>query len=81
MSQWQVRISTLLILSLAPLQTLPAKAALSATAEIRTDVGLSLLSVKGRAPKTGYSRNQFGTAWSVSLKRLYEAKISSSAAS
>ena len=27
------------------------------------DMGLQALPVKGRAPKTGYSRDQFGQAW------------------
>lgn len=63
MSHWNVRISVLLILSLTQLSYLSAQAATSDLPEIRAENALSTLAVKGRAPKTGYSRSEFGTAW------------------
>ena len=64
MSYWNVRISALLILSLAPLAPLAQlQAAESTLSEVRAESALSTLAVKGRAPKTGYSRGQFGSTW------------------
>ena len=58
MSRWQVRITILLAVGLslgqAPLEGSTKTAA----------VVLETLAVKGRAPKTGYDRAQFGPAWS-----------------
>ncbi|CAB4590808.1 MAG: DUF1524 domain-containing protein [Actinobacteria bacterium] len=58
MSRWQIRISVLLIagavVGQAPLEAAPKTA----------EAVLETLAVKGRAPKTGYERSQFGPAWS-----------------
>ena len=57
MSRWEIRIAVALALALggfvAPSQAAPVPA---------VDL-LSQLAVKGRAPKTGYTRDQFGQAW------------------
>jgi hypothetical protein len=57
MSRWQIRISALLILGVSlgqgPVEALPNSAS-----EV-----LDTLVVKGRAPKTGYEREQFGQTW------------------
>jgi Protein of unknown function (DUF1524) len=58
MSRWQVRISVLLILG-----TVTGQAPLEASTKTAAAV-LESLAVKGRAPKTGYDRAQFGPAWS-----------------
>ena len=57
MSRWEIRAALSLSLFLAALPQSAAAAQLKAV-----DVVENLL-VKGRAPKTGYSRDQFGTAW------------------
>lgn len=57
MSLWQIRLTLSLFLFLA---SFPQKAQ-SAT-PTTLDV-ISTLQVKGRAPKTGYTRNQFGPSW------------------
>jgi hypothetical protein len=51
-----VRVLILLVLAVVPLVT-PSTPAPSA------DTVLATLAVKGRAPKTGYAREQFGPAW------------------
>ena len=58
MSRWQIRIATLLILGVAM-----GQAPLEASTKTAEAV-LETLAVKGRAPKTGYERSQFGPAWS-----------------
>ena len=58
MSRWEIRIALVVTLFLTAIPQ-EAKAAAPTTIDL---VG-SLL-VKGRAPKTGYSRAQFGPAWS-----------------
>jgi hypothetical protein len=58
MSRWQVRISLLLAVGLSL-----GQAPLEASAKTASAV-LEMLAVKGRAPKTGYERSQFGPAWS-----------------
>ena len=58
MSRWEIRIALVLSLFLAALP----QEALSASPTTVDVVGT--LIVKGRAPKTGYSRAQFGAAWS-----------------
>jgi hypothetical protein len=58
MSRWQVRISLLLAVGL-----LMGQAPLEASTKTASAV-LEALAVKGRAPKTGYERSQFGPAWS-----------------
>ena len=58
MSGWQVRISILLAVGLSM-----GQAPLEASTKTASAV-LETLAVKGRAPKTGYERSQFGPAWS-----------------
>ena len=57
MSRWEIRIALALALFLAGL---PEGA--QAVQPTVVDV-IAAMSVKGRAPKTGYSRAQFGSAW------------------
>ena len=65
MSRWEIRLAIGLIAifgaSLMPLQA-QAVAFVQASEVSATSV-LESLAVKGRAPKTGYSREQFGQAW------------------
>jgi hypothetical protein len=58
MSRWQIRISVLLVMGIAM-----GQAPLEASTKTAVAV-LETLAVKGRAPKTGYERSQFGPAWS-----------------
>ena len=62
MSRWEIRIATLIgamVVGFTPSATTAAEQQPGlATAVLET------LAVKGRAPKTGYSRDQFGQAWS-----------------
>ena len=65
MSQWEKRVAVAIILGLS----LPALSTTSSAATIRLSQisavdALSSLPVKGRAAKTGFSRDQFGPAWS-----------------
>ncbi len=57
MSHWEIRIALCLALFLTGLPEASSAAAPTVTQVIAT------LAVKGRAPKTGYTREQFGTAW------------------
>jgi hypothetical protein len=57
MSHWEIRIALVLTLFLAGIPE--ASSAVSPTV---SDV-IATMAVKGRAPKTGYAREQFGTAW------------------
>ena len=57
MSHWEIRIALVLTLFLAGIPE-----ASSAATPTVTDV-IATMAVKGRAPKTGYTRDQFGTAW------------------
>lgn len=57
MSLWEIRIALCLSLFMA---ALPQNA--EAAQPTAVDVVVKL-AVKGRAPKTGYARDQFGTAW------------------
>ena len=61
MSRWEIRIATLigaLVVGFTPSATTAAEQQPGlATAVLET------LAVKGRAPKTGYTRAQFGQAW------------------
>jgi len=60
MSRWEIRIATVvgvLLVGLTPTVTTAAEQPGLASAVLET------LPVKGRAPKTGYSRDQFGQAW------------------
>jgi hypothetical protein len=61
MSRWEIRISVLLaavVVGFAPGNSVAAQP----EAGLATAV-LETLPVKGRAPKTGYTRAQFGAAW------------------
>jgi len=65
MSRWEIRVAIGLIgiigASLMPLQ---AQAVVFVqTSEVSASSVLESLAVKGRAPKTGYSREQFGQTW------------------
>lgn len=58
MSRWQIQIAVLLVAGVVMGQV-PVEAS-TKTAE----AVLETLAVKGRAPKTGYERSQFGPTWS-----------------
>jgi hypothetical protein len=58
MSLWEKRLTALLIIGAIVVPSPPATAA-----ETTAAVALETLSVKGRAPKTGYTRAQFGPSW------------------
>ena len=61
MSRWEIRIATVIgamVLGFTP--------SMSTAAEVQPGLAtavLETLPVKGRAPKTGYTRDQFGQAW------------------
>jgi len=60
MSRWEIRIATVIgavVLGISPSATTATEQPGPATAVLET------LPVKGRAPKTGYTRDQFGPAW------------------
>ncbi|CAN2241575.1 HNH endonuclease family protein [Candidatus Planktophila dulcis] len=60
MSRWEIRIATVIAamaLGLSPTATTASEQPGLAIAALET------LPVKGRAPKTGYTRDQFGQAW------------------
>ena len=60
MSRWEIRIATVigaLVVGLTPTVSMATEQPGLATAVLET------LPVKGRAPKTGYTRDQFGQAW------------------
>lgn len=60
MSRWEIRIATVIgamLVGLTPTIASSAEQSGLATAALET------LSVKRRAPKTGYTRDQFGQAW------------------
>ena len=60
MSRWEIRIATVIaamVLGLTPTATTAAEQPGLAIASLET------LPVQGRAPKTGYTRDQFGQAW------------------
>lgn len=61
MSRWEIRIALALSVAVMGLST-PSALAAESEPGIATTV-LETLPVKGRAPKTGYSRTQFGPAW------------------
>ena len=58
MSFWEKRLIALLVVGAIVVPTPPAIAA-----DTKAAVVLETLSVKGRAPKTGYTRAQFGPSW------------------
>jgi hypothetical protein len=65
MSHWERRISAALILGLfLPVLSNTSSPASIRLAQISVADALSQLPVKGRAAKTGFSRDQFGPAWS-----------------
>jgi len=60
MSRWEIRIAIVIgamVLGSTPVVTTSAESPGLSTSVLET------LPVKGRAPKTGYSRDQFGPAW------------------
>ncbi len=57
MSRWEIRIALLLTICLSGIADTAVAAQPTAVSVV------SILPVKGRAPKTGYARDQFGTAW------------------
>ena len=65
MSRWEIRLAIGLVGALfASGIAAPAQAIrYSEATEVTASSVLSLLPVKGRAPKTGYTRAQFGQAW------------------
>jgi hypothetical protein len=61
MSRWEIRIAVLLTSAIAGIT---APSAVSAESKVGLAIAvLETLPVKGRAPKTGYARDQFGQAW------------------
>ena len=65
MSRWEIRLAIGLIGSLlaSGISITSQAAAFSQASEVTASSVLSTLPVKGRAPKTGYTRAQFGQAW------------------
>jgi hypothetical protein len=64
MSLWEKRLTALLIFGAIVVPSPPARAADTKASETKATVVLETLLVKGRAPKTGYTRAQFGPSWS-----------------
>jgi len=65
MSRWEIRVAIGLIGFFAA-STIPQVAqatTFTAATEVTASSALATLAVKGRAPKTGYTRAQFGQAW------------------
>jgi hypothetical protein len=61
MSRWEIRIATVIGALLVGLTPSVTTACLNNQGWLQRY--LRLLPVKGRAPKTGYTRDQFGQAW------------------
>jgi hypothetical protein len=61
MSRWEIRIA-LLLLPASLIVTTPSLEAAEAKSGLATAL-LETLPVKGRAPKTGFSRDEFGQTW------------------
>jgi hypothetical protein len=65
MSRWEVGLAIALVGAvftggvIAPADAVPVKA----TSEVSAVEALATLAVKGRAPKTGYARSEFGQTW------------------
>jgi hypothetical protein len=65
MSRWEIRLAIALISAvfaggmMSSAQAAPVKAIV----EISAIEALATLAVKGRAPKTGYARSEFGQTW------------------
>ncbi|MEJ6761077.1 MAG: HNH endonuclease family protein [Candidatus Planktophila sp.] len=65
MSRWEIRIALLLIPVLIP-ATMAVGVPISAASDVKPGLAIAALEtlpVKGRAPKTGYTRAQFGQRW------------------
>ena len=65
MNRWEIRVAIGLIGFFAA-STIPQVAqatTFTAATEVTASSALATLAVKGRAPKTGYTRAQFGQAW------------------
>jgi len=60
MSAWEIRIATVIAALLVGVAPTPSQADVAPELAITT---LESLPVKGRAPKTGYTRAQFGPTW------------------
>lgn len=58
MSHWEIRLSAVVMGIAMVLSSAPAHASGEKASAV-----LETLAVKGRAPKTGYTRDQFGQAW------------------
>ena len=65
MSRWEIRLAIALIGVIAApgLAVTAQAAAFVAVSEVTASSALASLPVKGRAPKTGYTRAQFGQTW------------------
>lgn len=65
MSRWEIRLAIALIgVVVAPAMAVTAQATpFVAASEVTASSALASLPVKGRAPKTGYTRAQFGQTW------------------
>lgn len=65
MSQWEVRVAIGLIglFTFATIPQIAQATPFAAATEVTASSALATLAVKGRAPKTGYTRAQFGQAW------------------
>ena len=65
MSRWEIRLTIAIVLLLAaPSVPQPALGTtFVAETEVSASATLASLPIKGRAPKTGYSRAQFGPTW------------------
>jgi len=61
MSRWEIRIA--IVISAMVVWLTPAVMAAAETQSGLATAVLETLPVKGRAPKTGYTRDQFGAAW------------------
>ena len=61
MSRWELRIAVLITAAIVGIMA-PAAVSAESKAGLAAAV-LETLPVKGRAPKTGYTRDQFGQAW------------------
>ena len=63
---WGLALAALLVAGFAPVTPVSAALVNGATKPKKSDAAISVLNtlvVKGRAPKTGYTRAQFGAAW------------------
>jgi hypothetical protein len=65
MSRWEIRLAIALIGSVfaGGMMSTAQAAPLKATPEVSAVEALATLAVKGRAPKTGYARSEFGQTW------------------